>query len=101
MEPKKDLKQAPKHLLFKRIHLLKFRQGPFGDISTHWAIFLPYESAGKDIDGIPKRGHLFHVAKDDTGCSICLLQGVTHYFQNENFDLSGRPNLWRSEEQTS
>jgi hypothetical protein len=92
MEPKKDPKQEQKHRLCKCIYLVKFAQPPFRDASTHWAIFLPNESAGNDKDDIPKCGHLFHVSKDGNGCCICLLQG-THYKQNEDFALSGRHSL--------
>src|SRR5437667_9976797 len=85
----------------KKLHLyvLKFDQTPFGDATTHWALFLhdptfvnyrdgmPYAF---DQDGIPICGTLFHLRKSSGGITSF---GELQYRQYPKFQVSGQPLL--------
>ena len=70
------------------LYILKFDQPPFGDASTHWALFVPDETAGKNRDGIPISGALFHAQSG----GICTFK-EPQYRQIPNFPLSSSPSL--------
>lgn len=73
-----------------RLYVLKFDQPPFGDASTHWALFLPDETVGKNKDGIPISGTLFHA---HINCSGACAFKEAQYRQFSGFKLSVSPSL--------
>lgn len=74
------------------IYLVQFRQGPLGNASAHWGIFLPDPTSPVDYFGTPHFGSLFHANKEGT-CFDLFRQHMTHFEHEKPFRLAGHPSL--------